>query len=201
MKWDDIAIIALDPRDPIVMRHARAWRERYSIPQDRCFVYSNEAFDGFRPAHGDSLSFCGPSTKVIVVCHGQPEGLVLGGGLIYAESMAGLLMSWGLRRVGLVSFKACLLGVATFLDDFVADLRRRHAQIGWTIGYKHTVRLGLGRHEVAEGADERIRDATSWRGKQADQGRVKIVKGNIHTVPRTGPTQRYPSSGVLETAV
>lgn len=201
MKWNDVAIIALDPRDPIVMRHAKAWRARYSIPQDRCFAYSDEAFDGFQPVQADSLSFSGTSTKIVVVCHGKPEGLVVEGRILYAESMAGLLVAWGLRRVGLVSFKACLLGVGTFLEDVEADLRRRRVQIGWLIGYKHTVKMGLERHEVAEGADERIRLATNWKSKQADAARVKIVKGNIHVVPTTGPTLRYKSPGLLETAV
>jgi hypothetical protein len=201
MKWNDAAIIALDPRDPTVMRHAQAWRDRYSIPLDRCFAYSDTAVDGFRPLEAKSLSFAGLSTKLIVVCHGLERGLVVQGELVFAESMAGLLVAWGLRSVGLLSFKACLLGVGTFLNDVEADLRRRRVEIGWLIGYRHEVRLGLGRHEVADGADERLRVATNWRGKQADEGRVKIVKGNVHVVPTSGPTKRFPLPRRLETAV
>lgn len=203
MKWDDVAIIALDPKDCAVMGHAKAWRDRYSIPQDRCFAYADEAFDGFQPVRADSLSFAGPFTKVIVVCHGMPKGLVIEGRLCFAESLAGLLVAWGLRRVGLLSFKSCQLGAGMFLDDLEADLRRRRVEIGWLIGYKHTVRRwhGIGCHEVAVGVDEQIRLATNWKSKQADEGRVKIVRGNVHVIPRSGPTRRFKSAGLLETAV
>ena len=207
MKWTDAAIVALDPTDPIVMRHARAWRDRYSIPMDRCFAYSNTAIDGFQPAEAHSLSFAGLSTKLIVVCHGLEQGLVVQRRLCFAESAAGLLVAWGLRSVGLISFKACLLGAGTFLNDVEADLRRRQVQIGWLIGYRHAVRLGAGRHEVAFydderiHVDERIRLATNWSAKQADEGRVKIVKGNVHVVPPAGPTKRFPLPHRLETLV
>lgn len=208
MKWNDAAIVLLDPADKVIRDAAYVWRERYRIPLERSFSFrypegrplAGQVPLGFQSLGPGSLSFCDLATKLIVVSHGLPDGLAVQRTLLGAREVAKLLGVCGLEQVGLLAFKGCLLGKAAFLDRLLAYLSARNIGVGWLIGYKDVSRtqtllvdspeMGLrtGGYEAIGTLDFVTRTATS---KLPDEDRVKIVKGNRFALPLAGPSRRY----------
>ncbi len=207
MKWNDAAVVLLDPADKVIRNAAYVWRERYRIPNERSFSFrypegrplAGQTPLGFRPLDPGSLSFCGLGTKLIVVSHGLTEGLAVQHTILRAPETAKLLAVCGVQQVGLLAFKGCLLGKASFLEQLVAQLSARRIGVGWLIGYKDVSRTqtllvdspaGLRTYGYeAIGTHDLI--ARSATRKLPDDERVKIVKGNRFVLPRTGATRRY----------
>jgi len=208
MKWKEAAIVLLDPADRVIRDAAYVWRERYRIPTERSFSFryprgralAGEVPLGFQPLEPGSLSFCGLGTKLIVVSHGLPEGLAVQRTILGARECSKLLAGWGLKEVGLLAFKGCLIGKGGFLDRLVGYLSARSIGVGWLIGYKdvsmtQTVIIDTPTsgprttgYEAIGTLDLFVRDA---RRKLPDDERVKVVKGNRFVVPPGGPSRRY----------
>lgn len=208
MKWKEAAIILLDPADRVIRNAAYAWRERYQIPLERSFSLrypdarplAGHLPLGFQALTPGSLSFSGLGTKLIIVSHGLPEGLALHRTLLDSGGVAKLLAVCGLKEVGLLAFKGCLLGKGAFLDRLVAHLSSRNIGVGWLVGYKDESRtrtLILDSPETGPRTygyeaiglqDLVVHDAVH---KLPDDKRVKIVKGNRFVVPPRGPGRRY----------
>ncbi len=144
MKWNEAAILLLQPADPVICECAYAWRRRYAIPAGRCFSHrfprghrlAGQLPPGFTELGPDSLSFSDLGTKVIVVSHGNPYSVGNGNSQQDARAFAAQLAVWGLKEVGLLSFRNCLVGKRRFLDDLVEHLSNWRVGVGWLIGYK-----------------------------------------------------------------
>lgn len=212
MKWKEAAILLLDPADRVIRDAAYVWRERYRIPLDRSFSLrypdgrplAGQLPLGFQALTPGALSFSGLGTKLIIVSHGLPDGIALHRTLLGSREVAKLLAAGGLKEVGLLAFKGCLLGQGTFLDQLAAHLSSRNIGVGWLIGYKDVSRTRtLILNSPATGPrtygyeaiglqDLMVRDAVY---KLPDDQRVKVVRGNRLVVPPGGPGRRYSAPG------
>lgn len=196
MKWTTAAIVLLDPNDDVILRDATAWKQRYAIPDHLCFtapLKTGYSLKGYRPLTPGCLSFSDLETKIIVISHGLPTGIVINGRLSSARTVTDWLAQWGLGQVGLLTFRGCWLGAGTFLDEMAARLTKCGIAAGWLLGYKYAVsQVGFTAHECSGDADWRLRCRTKGRSKFPDSERVKIVQGNCDVVPPTGPSRRYP---------
>ncbi len=220
MKWNEAAIVLLDPVDRTTRVSAAAWRDRYQIPPERSFSLpypsggrlAGEVPPGFTALGPSSLSFSGLETKVMVVSHGVRAGLALSGVALNGGDVAALLAGYGLREAGLLAFKACWLGKSpsgclfwrrAFLDQLLTHLSRRDIGVGWLIGYKNVSRthvvyietptVGLHAHafEAIGPADEALRSQSNGRLKLGDDERVRVLRGNRCVVPPKGQSPRY----------
>lgn len=206
MKWSKAAVVLLDPSDRVIANDAIAWKQRYQLPDECCFSFPDRDGGiplGFMPLVPGCLGFSDVTTKIIIVSHGLPEGVALSGPPKNAGVISDWLKSWGVGAVGLLSFRGCLLGKAGFLGDLATMLTVRGIRVGWLLGYRHLASQWRGTwHEVSGKYDKMIRDATFGARKAPDRERVKVVKGNVHVVPTTGPSKRFPAPALfLETAV
>lgn len=144
MKWNEAAVLLLQPADPTICECAYAWRRRYAIPADRCFSHrfprghrlAGQVPPGFTELDRRSLAFSDLGTKIIVVSHGNPYEVGNGNTAQGAPAFAAQLAAWGLREVGLLAFRNCLVGKRNFLDDLVVSLSTWRIGVGWLIGYK-----------------------------------------------------------------
>ena len=144
MKWKDAAILLLQPNDRVIQECAYSWRERYAIPIRRCFSHP---FSGRHPMAGtvpvgftrlqsDSLAFSSLESKIIVVSHGHPDQVSNEQYGLDASQFAAHLAGWGLKNVGLLTFRNCLVGKARYLDNLLVHLNARGIGVGWILGYK-----------------------------------------------------------------
>jgi nitrogen regulatory protein PII-like uncharacterized protein len=79
--------------------------------------------------------------KLFIFGHGNSVGIAWMssgdlGSSHNANSLAQLLYGSGLRRVGLITFKACYVGRADFLKQFAMALAGQGIAAGWLKGYK-----------------------------------------------------------------
>lgn len=210
MKWNDVAIILLDPADKVIRDAAYAWRGRYEIPTARCFsarypkthALAGRVPLGFAALAPDSLSFSSLGTKIILVSHGLPGGVAVQGAIRDGAEVAGFLAACGLREVGLLAFKGCLLGKGAFLKALRLHLSNRAIGVGWLIGYKDVSRTSTlvwdcatysrtHAYESIGSLDFRIRTACSGADKLPDDARVTVVRGNRFVLPPKGRSTRY----------
>lgn len=204
MKWKQAVIVLVDPTDGAIAHLANAWKSRYGVPAERCFtVQPSPGFQlqGFTPVTPGCLGFSNLATKLIIVGHGDAEGLYMGASMdLPAEGTKGagvlsdLLKTWGLRAAGLVAFKSCLVGQARFLDDLRQMCTVRGIRVGWLIGYRHTAwswYRGDARRIVSGELDKQLDWKTRGRQKMPDSYRVKVVKGNCFALPTEGRSPRY----------
>ncbi|MGG1944762.1 hypothetical protein AB1286_08125 [Trinickia sp. NRRL B-1857] len=200
MKWKQAAIIMLDPNDPVINKDCYAWKQRYAVPDERCFTLPHASgckIRGFTPITEGCLSFSDLSTKLIIVSHGTPGGISIGRKISNAATVSGWLERWGLQEAGLIAFRGCKLGAAGFLQDLATMIAVRRMGVGWLIGYRHTAQQWRGTwHEISGEHDARVREATGGYGKCPDSYRVRIVQGNRRVTPGVF-TRRYQ----LETIV
>lgn len=145
-KWDNVYLIKLSP-DRIIDSSATTYRKYYEIGPSQRFVPegdSNKADTdwGRLKDNVDSLGTLTMRDKLIVVAHGSDTQV----GDFTAEEFAKKLIKWGLKEVGLITFKSCNIGRGNFLEDFVAvtsaDIRiglvSRRLKVGWVKGYRGT---------------------------------------------------------------
>jgi hypothetical protein len=74
---------------------------------------------------------CNKRDKLLIFAHGSPSD-VAGHS---ARVLAALLATWGLKEIGLITFKACSVGKENFLEDFLKYAAQHGAAIGWAKGY------------------------------------------------------------------
>ncbi len=126
----------------IITESAMDYANHHNIPLARRFSTRKRETGGFdlRPfewrgqfskLQPTSLSAMKTQDKLFVFAHADPSEV----GFASARLMAGILQANGLRAVGLVTFKACKVGVGSFLEDFVASCVSRGIVIGWAKGY------------------------------------------------------------------
>jgi hypothetical protein len=113
--------------------------------------------------------------KLFIISHGGANGVI--GEDKSPDTLVRDLKNWGLKNVGLVTFKCCHLGRGSFLEMFVSACSQRGVTVGWVKGYTGLSRttygitgepweLVLGDHKIPKFGDARFR----------------IVKGN-HPTP------------------
>ena len=91
---------------------------------------------GFTELGRNALSFSDLGTKIIVVSHGNPHTVGNANTSLDAPAFAAQLAAWGLKEVGLLAFRNCLVGKRRFLDDLVEHLSAWRIGVGWLVGYK-----------------------------------------------------------------
>jgi hypothetical protein len=178
-KWSKYFILNLSMNDRQTSMHAGWWSYRYRIPITRFFVLAGSAG---RSGHGTSspLSEVDLTSKLIIIGHGHPWAIE---GMDHWQ-LAHKLFEFGLRRVGLISFKSCYLGVDSFLDDFAAALNARGVRFGWLIGYRGPVWMMDGptardHHEVVGPEDFGLHKVGL---KNSDHERIRLVRGNTEVI-------------------
>ena len=195
MKWSRAVVVLLDPSDKTIANDAIAWKHRYRLHDTRCFSIPDKNGripSGFVALAADCLSFSDVTTKIVIVSHGLPEGVAIGGPPKNADVVSDWLKAWGVSAVGLLAFRGCLLGKGRFLDDLGTMLTVRGIRAGWLIGYRHEAwQWRATWHECSGNYDEAIRDATNGASKAPDRERVKIVRGNCDVHPPNGYSRRY----------
>ncbi|MBS7704433.1 hypothetical protein [Chelatococcus asaccharovorans] len=110
--------------------------------------------------------------------------------------MADLLEKTGLREVGLISFKACLIGKLSSLDILSLYLKIRKINHGWLIGYLENALLPLPKSgnpwHIRIDTDEDMYLHSEFGYKSADCDRIRLVKGNIDVI--LPGTRRFSST-------
>lgn len=106
------------------------------IPNDRMFATVLKATGMsykflFNPLADGSLSELNEMDKLFIFAHASTAKV----GDLSAKSLARKLKSAGMRKAGLITFKACDVGKGNFLEDFVSELRERSIHIGFAKGY------------------------------------------------------------------
>jgi hypothetical protein len=193
MKWSSVCILNLAPEDSVITRSATLWKQRYSVPDNRCFALGTVPA-GFVNASTGCLKppVCTLSTKLMIFAHGDAILVKVWSPFELADVLCNFL---GLCEAGLIAFKACEIGKGQYLDNFARYMNARSARIGWLIGYKHdTVSFpgsaGVVREVVQ---DDNFEDMSLFQSgyKPPDDMRVKVVKGNVDVVPPLGQSHRY----------
>jgi hypothetical protein len=129
----------LDPNDWVCRHDALAWTRRYSVPDNLCFADfgADDRQIGFGQLCPHSLTASNMGTKIIVVSHASSISMDIGDVAYYPHNVAQALREWGLRSVGLLAFKGCELGKATFLEKLASCLSNQNIRCGWLIGYRN----------------------------------------------------------------
>jgi len=179
MKWCKYFIVNLNAGDDAARRHTAVWRQRYQIPYHRCFgfgVPSGPDCIPLYPLSSTSLAAVDRFSKLIVVSHANACRINSWTPLELAER----LRAWGLKEVGLIAFKACHVGQASYLDELAGCLAGLGVRFGWLIGYRGLAELfaySLGEfHEVTNVEDLILRGLGV---KLPDFLRIRLVRGNI----------------------
>lgn len=183
MKWAKYYLLIID-NDTQCMKNARYWINRYNIPIEN--IASSLPTAGFPLAYQDFLGKLDLTGKLIIVGHGNSLPPLLGGVIKRyspVELVSFLRTNCGLREAGLVSFKACELGIGSFLYDFKEEMDMRSARFGGCVGYKGIARTT--EYGDAIGVLDFLRKDVFFNvfGKNSDSERVTIVKGNT-PIPR-----------------
>ncbi|WP_404991772.1 hypothetical protein [Cupriavidus pauculus] len=197
MKWKDVRVLVIsaaeDGRCKTLIHAANAWADRYNVPsQHRIFDgYGKKA--GFVKTTSDSLVGMTSASKLIIIGHANEHGIEQ----LYAKpfspfSLVNYLRRLGLRQVGLIALKCCLLGRGNYLEQFVDEADGR-IEIGWCIGYRDFALTQEG-HEYV-GYESHWRGLLPWL-KLSDSWRVRIVRGTIPVVPPNAPSRRFPPLAV-----
>jgi hypothetical protein len=143
MKWDNVVIVCFDTEEALA-KQSEVLAKRYRIPPAHCFRVDPSKFpESFRPIGPMSLrDIVGPKTKLILAAHGSPE--------IFHDmnprELAKRLDLYGVRRCGLITFKACSVGAKDYLEKLRAELAvsRIRAEIGWLKAYRGVMCIGPG---------------------------------------------------------
>lgn len=192
MKWNKYFIVNLQPENILTNIYARKLQVRYDILPIRsfydggssCGFYSEFAGKTFNASHlsPTSLAPVDRTSKLMIVSHGNEYGLRG----MDAATLGRKLVNAGLKEVGLISFKACLVGKEGFLEILSKDIAMRGIDHGWLIGYRDTTLLpcsyfGSPWHTCID-TDEDLFLHYTYGYKSSDQNRIRLVKGNIDVV-------------------
>lgn len=159
--------------------------ERFKIPRAHVVI----------PKPG-SLTAVTKYSKLLLLGHGNEAAFAIGDKHYRPADLAQFLAYLGLKEVGLISFRACLIGSGNYLDLFRDELNKKNIKVGWLKGYTHLMgALNYGHYAHLD-------DALEWWkifGTETDNGievmdyhrsfptkrenRVKIVQGNIGVTP------------------
>ena len=133
-----------DQKD-VISRSALKYATVKSIPLNRRFstrqreTSARSAFD-LRPfAHKGQFSELSATSllpvkradKLYIFAHADPQEV----GFAHARLLASLLFANGLREAGLITFKACEVGLGNLLESFVDALVAKGVVLGWVKAY------------------------------------------------------------------
>lgn len=191
MAWKNVFIIELHHNADMVQERqvitdaTDAYMEKYSVAKEKC--WTNDLIRSARlkylkssPPNSVLLNAIKLDDKLMIVGHGSTTALA---GLT-GESLAKLLSQWGLQAAGLITFKACHVGRANFLDEFVTACTKNTMKLGWAKGYNGSAATVSDYHEEIFNPkyDDNLPDFINQsRGQSqflAGAARYKIVKGN-----------------------
>ena len=114
---------------PLARRFSTRRRETESRGFDlRYFKFTKE----FTFLSETSLSPLTSQDKLYIFAHANPKEV----GFTVPRMLAGMLHANGLQAVGLITFKACEVGVGNFLETFVNSAVKKGIVLGWAKGYK-----------------------------------------------------------------
>jgi hypothetical protein len=119
------------------------YKSWYNIPRARMFTNRPSEYDKFSPLTPTSFAGVTLGDKLLVIGHGNQTRVAH----IPADDLVRSLHGWGLRAVGVVSFKACQIGSGAFLSTFVLECGARGIDIGWAKGYTGYTRTLL-KHDL-----------------------------------------------------
>lgn len=143
--------------------------------------------------------------KLLIIAHGSPEKICVYTPQVIAEK----LFQFGLRKVGVVSFKACDIGSGSFLTEFLAALEAKKVDVGWAKGYTggtKTVHSYPGSKPSESVRNKKLitADSSGQTSAQSTQVQVVLAKGNAWKAvpePKTVKLKRLkliPYSGKFE---
>jgi hypothetical protein len=147
MRWGNLFLIKLSP-DKIIHEAAEVYREWEQVPDNRKWADPNS--DGWQELYRKCFSGAGVPAptiqdKVMIIAHGSTShvgtesstGVETPGASGYdAHDLAVWLGAWGIKEIGLLTFKCCHVGSGNFLEDFVRNLGKANLRVGWVKGYK-----------------------------------------------------------------
>jgi hypothetical protein len=171
----------------IITRSAKKYIDYSHIPLNRRFTNREAEVGGdvkFTMVSGTSLQACNRTDKLFIFGHGDVKSV---GAAESAGLMAWALKGWGLKEIGLVTFKACHVAEGNFLEDFVTKAAKQCGIcIGWAKGYKGSSTTWLDGqkkpHETIDQNDNVLgEDAYQEQGGVKQNSRVKIVRGPNNT--------------------
>lgn len=195
MKWADVRILTMplkegSERNRVLMDTARACADRYNVPLEYRILAGAFAVPGFSFATKSSLKGMTLASKLIVIAHSD-ESYV---GPCTPKALARELRKMGLRQVGLISFKCCMVGNGDYLEQLIQEASGC-IDIGWALSYKGLSTLRDGHLRIH---DEKL--ALTFgilRQKHGDAARVKVVRGNVPVLPPHGWSERFPAISTL----
>lgn len=97
------------------------------------------------------------------------------------KELADALHGWGLKTIGLITFKACNVGSGNFLDDLKTAFSSAEIQAAWLKGYRgySSTVVALG----ASGSTKMTENVRETDDKYADlllgDNRYRVVQGNF----------------------
>ena len=168
----------------------------------------------FSPLTGQPFSRLTETDKLFIFAHGVHYGIAwmtrttaiakgYDPSADNAMQLAKFLRRYGLRRIGLITFKACFVGKGVFLNSFALALAANGIAAGWLKGYKGVAATefklgGTGAITFADTGQnakpyEVIRKSTTDQTILVDDQRLRIVRGpgNIFEGQNFGRNQRY----------
>lgn len=164
MKWNDVTLVGLTDDFSTFCPGYYGLKRRYNIPDARCFF----------PPHANCLANLTLDSKLIIMGHGIPQKME---DRTPGELVQYLVQTLGLRTVGVISFKTCLIGDGKFLEDFVMRANRYGLKVGWLVGYKTEVHWSVSKKTIVYTMEE------SLFYSREEKAEAKVVKGNIEVYP------------------
>lgn len=133
-------LMKLSP-DELVHSFGSEMKTHHSIPPARCFVSQVKDKDKtdkrWTPLSAGCLSAITLQDRLLVLGHGDEDGIAGKSETWTAHELAADLKKWGLSEVGYIKFLCCDLGRGTFLDDFVDEaVREQGIKVGMVQGYR-----------------------------------------------------------------
>ena len=175
-KWDQLYFLKYDA-DDIIDETGDIYSGFFNhVPADQRFTNGQDGNGWTALGEGASneLKKITMADKLFILSHGESNGQIGNGSS--PDVLARDLKNWGLKNVGLITFKCCNLGIGSFLEMFVSACSGKKITVGWVKGYKGIAKtlydLGGTPYEfVRKGIIPKFGD-----------DRVKIVQGN-HPTP------------------
>jgi hypothetical protein len=146
MRWGNLFLIKLSP-DKIINEAAEVYREWERVPDKQ--KWADPESKGWQVLYRRCFNEGDVPTptikdKVMIIAHGstthvgtESSAVETPGGIGYdAHDLAVWLDAWGIKEIGLLTFKCCYIGAGTFLEDFVRSLAKKNLKVGWVKGYK-----------------------------------------------------------------
>ena len=175
-KWDELYFLKYDG-DSIIDESAEIYAKFFNqVPSDHK-ITNGESGGGWSSAEEFPFVFSKVSIadKLFIVSHGESNGEIGDGKS--ADILTRDLKTWGLKKVGLITFKCCNLARGGFLEQFVASCSRRGIIVGWVKGYTG---FAITRRSITGNPFEFVRGDHNL--PKIGDARFRIVQGN-HPTP------------------